>query len=239
MKNIVVVDIDSSLYCFLSAFRREAAEKGAKVPHPVYIKEWNGIEPYFVDFDDFAHCVQRSYSIENADRNIPYKGAVAAINRLVDLGYEVRYYTDRPKSSEEATRHWLEMYEFPCVDNLYVCVDKRDDLYRLKDRIATIIDDRPRTLVWARYELGLSDVFSLKHSYNRNLTDIPGVHIANDWNSLMTIFEKEMGNFTSESGTHRDTRSRKDQRRTSIASRVRQCFKNCVSLYRGRKGVLD
>jgi phosphoglycolate phosphatase-like HAD superfamily hydrolase len=193
MKNLIIVDIDSTLYCFLSAFRREASETyGKTLPHPVHIREWNGIEPYFEDFGEFLACIEKAYAVDNLEENPPYKGAVESLNKLIEQGYDIAYYTDRPASSAAATLHWLEEYGFPRTENLFICKDKKIDLIERKDEILTIIDDRPRTMIWALYELGLPKVFSLKHSYNRGLTDIPGVYIRENWNSLYTTLMEEL-----------------------------------------------
>ena len=193
--NTVIVDIDSTLYCFLSAFQKSASSQlGIDVPDPEHITEWSGIEPFFGDFRDFLSCVEHAYSYEHIDSNVPYLGAVSGVHRIQDAGYEIHYYTDRPKSMEAATFDWLEKYGFPSTSNLHVCADKRAELVEISEDIVTILDDRPRTLVWARYELGLEKVFSIKHGYNRNLVDIPGVFLEDNWHELVDTFFKEIGN---------------------------------------------
>lgn len=191
---LVVVDIDSTLYCFLSAFQRSAARAGISVPDPVHITEWSAMEPYFSDFKNFLACVEDAYSFETIDANEPYPGCVDALHKIQDSGFEVAYYTDRAKRMEQATYDWLKAWDFPSIDNLHVCADKRNDLRQIGTKVATVIDDRPRTLIWSRYVLGLEKVFTLQHSYNRNLSDVPGVFIEPSWPLLVDTFFAEMKN---------------------------------------------
>lgn len=190
--NVVVVDIDSTLYCFLSAFQRSAARAGISVPDPVHITEWSAVEPYFIDVKNFLACVEDAYSFEAIDTNEPYPGCVEALHKIKESGFEVAYYTDRAKHMKQSTHDWLKVWGFPSIENLHVCDDKRNDLKQVKSDIATVIDDRPRTLVWSRYVLGLEKVFTLGHSYNRNLSDIPGIFIEPSWPSLVDTFFTEM-----------------------------------------------
>jgi hypothetical protein len=183
--NIIGVDLDSTLYCFLSAFNRSALDlHGVEGPVPHDVTEWNAIEPFFDDFRDMLQCFEHAYSLENVELNVPYAEAKESLERLAGLGYEIEYFTDRPDTSASATEAWLEHWDFPSRHNLNVCADKREVLRARNMELATLIDDRPRTLVFARYELGMENVYSLKHSYNRNFSDIPGIHLADTWAGL-------------------------------------------------------
>lgn len=186
--------MDSTVYCFLSAFNRSALDlKGITCPEPLDVCEWNAIEPFFDNFSDMLECFEHAYSLENVEKNIPYEGVIDGLNAISAAGYEIEYFTDRPQTSAAATEAWLERWDFPFRDKLNVCADKRGVLKERNLELATIIDDRPRTLMFCRYELGMPNVFSLKHSYNRNFSDIPGVHLADSWDELTKTVEAVMG----------------------------------------------
>lgn len=192
--NTIAVDMDSTLYCFLSAFKRSALDlKGIECPEPGDVCEWDAISPFFEDFSDMLECFEHAYSLENVELNVPYEGAADELRRLQAAGYRIEYFTDRPQTSKEATERWLERWDFPARENLNVCADKRGVLKERGDELVTIIDDRPRTLMFARYDLGMDNVFSLRHSYNRNFSDIPGVHLADSWPELTNTILATLG----------------------------------------------
>lgn len=185
-KNIIIVDLDDTVFPLMELFVKVAkSDMGVEVD-PLY-REWNAIGLDFENLEHLKETFARCYAPETMLTVDPYEGAVNALWKLHAMGYEIRYFTDRMASARPATEEWLEMHGFPNVEGLVVCEDKRGDIMALedRDRILTIIDDRPRTLVWALYELGLEEVFSLSHTYNENLSDIPGVTLRKTWDELI------------------------------------------------------
>lgn len=182
-KRTVVVDIDSTLYDFIRAFAH-VSHRDHGITCGLEPQEWSAL---LADFEDPALAISmfpRAYDHDMVDFNVPYEGAQAGVQSLKDLGFEIAYYTDRPQESYHATATWLAHHAFP-EGELHVCTDKRSEIMERREEIATILDDRPRTLVWARYELGLEQVFSLRHGYNKNLVDIPGVNLYDSWDGMV------------------------------------------------------
>lgn len=194
-RNLIVVDIDSTLFDFIRAFAH-VSDRDHGIACGLKPDEWNAL---IVDFADPALAIAtfpRAYDHDMIEFNQPYDGAQDGVQRLKNLGYRIAYYTDRPQESVAATEEWLDHYAFP-KGELHVCSDKRAELMKRKDEIATIIDDRPRTLIWGRHELGLDEVFSLRHGYNRNLIDIPGVNLFDSWDGMVMAIEMTMGEYRS------------------------------------------
>ena len=118
----------------------------------------------------------------------PYVGSKEGLERIQAAGYTINYYTDRKLSSHQDTYDWLVKHGLPNPDGLKCSMDKRAALAEIKDSIATVIDDRVRTMLFVQYELGIKDVYSLRQPYNRNMDDAPGVHLANTWAELADTF---------------------------------------------------
>lgn len=192
MNDLIIIDIDSILHD-LSITEAFVAFKefGLKVEW-VEPPEWSlglyPVEDRDLKWDIWKRCHDREYIFLTK----PLRGSVTAVNTLVDAGYRVAYFTDRKREAYDDTYEWLRDHGFPNPERLKCCRDKKEEILKLKDEVVTIIDDRPRTLVWGVYELGLDSVFGLKYAWNRNLTDIPGVHLRNDWDDLMKVFNEEI-----------------------------------------------
>lgn len=92
-----------------------------------------------------------------------------------------------------STYQWLTHYGFP-KGELKCCKDKRAELHTVKDTLYTVIDDRPRTMVHALHVLGVKMVYSLRHPYNQNLSDIPGVHLHDTWVDILDDFMTGVNN---------------------------------------------
>lgn len=184
MKPLLIVDIDSTLCDFIPAFL-EAAKTitGVKLPaEPVSWCEWGN----FISLEETIECFDLCNEDEFAKTHMrPFDGASESLERLTEH-FELAYFTDRRPETFDVTYHWLHSYDFPQIDNLYCCGDKRAEIHKIvsEREVVGIIDDRPRTLIWALYDLGLPKVTGLKHSYNVNLMDIPGIHLARDWDDL-------------------------------------------------------
>lgn len=192
-KNLVVVDIDNTVHESDITMNRVSMELFNSPFRWCQQNEWyTGADPKM----PMEHALQVFSRLHDRDMIFltePYVGSVAGLKRIMDAGYEVAYYTDRKADAHDDTHDWLVEYGFPNADNLFCCRDKRGAIAEVKDRLATIIDDRPRTMIFGRYELGLEKVFSLRQPYNRNLTDIPGVFLRDTWAELTDTFLSEMG----------------------------------------------
>jgi len=189
--NTIVVDVDSTLYDFIRAFVHVSRETHG-VTCGLDPQEWSAL---LTDFKDPAVAIATfplAYNHQMIKFNTPYEGVVDQLAGLKRAGFNLAYYTDRPAESTAATFDWLEYYNFP-TGELHICVDKRTEIMARREDVVTIVDDRPRTLIWGRYELGLAHVFSLRHGYNKNLVDIPGVHLADSWGELASQILHHVG----------------------------------------------
>ncbi len=120
----------------------------------------------------------------------PYVGSVEGLNALAAAGFDIVYFTDRKASAHQDTLDWLRHHGCPLLkgaDSVLCSSDKRAALMERKDELLTLVDDRPRTLIYGRYELGMPEVFSLRQPYNRGLSDIPGVNLRDTWLELSEL----------------------------------------------------
>ena len=188
-KNVIFVDVDDTILEFHLILALVALnEFGIRLDYS--LREWClGLAPIIswkLGTEIFKRCHDREYIFLSK----PLPGSVEGCNRLQELGYDIRYLTDRKLESYDDTKERLEVYGFPNSDSLTCSKDKREHLTQHKDKILTVFDDRPRTLYHCRANLGLCDVFSLKYRYNDNLSDIPGIHLRETWPNLMERFEE-------------------------------------------------
>lgn len=188
-KNVIAVDIDSTLHEYMHTVALVALnEFEIRLEDPPM--DWAGALgnlPRPEQVEIFQRCHDREYIFLTN----PYPYAAKALNRIDKQGYEIWYVSDRKLSAHDDTVEWLSKHGFPQVDNVFCSNDKRGLFEEHSDKLLTVIDDRPRTLVYARYELGLPNVYSIKHTYNQNLTDIPGIHILDDWWLIVDKFEED------------------------------------------------
>jgi phosphoglycolate phosphatase-like HAD superfamily hydrolase len=185
-KNLVVVDLDSTLHEYMHTVALVALnEFGVRLEGPA--EDWNSVFPIGFERDRQVEIFQRCHDREYIFLTNPYPLAVESLKRIHRAGFDIWYLSDRKGSAEKDTIEWLSLHGFP--DGKLTCSpDKRGELLSHKDNLATVIDDRPRTLIFALHELGLDNVFSLRHEYNKNLTDIPGIHIFDTWKEICDKF---------------------------------------------------
>ena len=191
-RNIVVIDLDDTLHEYSHTLALVALnEFGIRLDASP--REWQDallpLTCWTIGTEIFQRCHDKEYIFLTK----PYPGAVDALNEIASMGYEVHYFTDRKASAAEDTEEWLKHHGFPSPHYLMCCSDKRKSLLKIKHRLVTVIDDRPRTQFFARTELGCNHVFSMKHSHNQNLTDIPGIHLFDTWDEILEKFKEEVG----------------------------------------------
>lgn len=190
-KLVVAVDLDDTIHEYSHTLALVALnEFGVKInTEPL---EWKDallpVTDYGIGTKIFQRCHDRDYIFLTN----PYPGAVEGLKEIESFGFEVRYFTDRKQESYNDTLDWLRVHNFPNPESLNCCKDKRHNLKLIKDKVATVIDDRPRTLQFAQMQLGCANVFSIKHSTNQNLSDMEGVHLENSWDELVSKFKEIM-----------------------------------------------
>lgn len=182
----IIVDIDGTLHDYDHTVSIVMMNELGEPLNRGY-KEWSDfLKPHLDPSspDAFHKVFSRAHDKDMVFLTGPYKDSVDSLCKLWDRGYDIWYVSDRKKEAHNYTVDWLEKYKFPNPEQLVCSSDKRGYLQENKNGIATIIDDRPRTLVFSRYEIGLEQVFSLKKDYNCNLSDIPGINLSNSWRDL-------------------------------------------------------
>ena len=192
-KSTVVIDIDNTIHESDITLNRASMELFNSHFRWCQQGQWYKGGDQIMPMEQALKVFDRVHDRDMIFLTDPYVGAKEGLDAIKDLGYTIRYFTDRRESAHQDTYDWLVKYDLPDADNLKCCTDKRTALLEVKDIIATIIDDRVRTLLFAQQELGIEKVFSLTQPYNQNLTDAPNVFLRPTWKDLTTAFTEEMG----------------------------------------------
>lgn len=191
MKNLIVVDIDNTIHESDITMNRVSMELFNSPFRWCKQNEWYKGGHQHMPLENALKVFDRMHDRDMIFLTQPYVGSPEALQSLHNAGWEIAYYTDRKQSAHDATRDWLSEYEFPTPDNLRCCKDKRAALADIKDEILTVIDDRPRTMIYSLYELGVERVYSLRHPYNQNMSDIPGISLHDTWLDIHKAFVED------------------------------------------------
>jgi hypothetical protein len=181
---LIQVDVDSTLYDANKLFGEVAEEFGVKWPKKYWT--WFGPEDIGTDLATLKNIFRRCHSKEYVAKQKPYPHA-ADVLRSIAEDYdevEIAYVSDRNEAQTSALRDWLEANGFLINQDTHVATtkDKRHWMRERKPEI--VIDDRVRTMLMARYELG-SYVVSLEHPHNMNLkNEAEHIYIVDDWQAI-------------------------------------------------------
>jgi hypothetical protein len=195
---LIQVDIDSTLYDADKLFGDLAEEAGVKWPRRD--NEWKTAEEVFkldgspCSRDDLVKIFRKAHSKEMVSQQKPYPHAVRVLKEIVETydSIEIAYVSDRNEQQTAALRDWLEASGFLHNEDIHVAAtkDKRHWMRERKPEI--VIDDRVRTILMARYELG-STVLSLQHNHNINLKrEAEGIYILKDWKEIGEVLMNEV-----------------------------------------------
>lgn len=179
---LIQVDVDSTLYPF-DELCHTVTKEHFNLEWPVSYDHWFNPAELGTDLATFKSIFRVCHSREYAMLNTPYPHAVETLKGIVEdfEGVEIAYVSDRNEQQGKALRDWLEQEGFLTNPDQHVAatLDKRHWMRERRPEI--VIDDRVRTMLMARYELG-SQVISLGHAHNINLTgEAPGIYIEKDW----------------------------------------------------------
>jgi hypothetical protein len=187
---LIQVDVDSTLYDADKLFDEVAREAGICWPRrssswsqPNGILKDDGTE---CSRDDLVRVFRKAHSPEWVNKQKPYPHAVKVLTGLVtdfdDI--EIAYVSDRHSSQQTALRNWLDEKGFLSSPDQHVVATKDKRQWMREKRPSVVIDDRVRTILMARYELG-SYVVSLRHNHNINLLgEADHIYIENDWKAI-------------------------------------------------------
>jgi hypothetical protein len=198
---LIQVDVDSTLYDADKLFGDLAEEAGIKWP-----RRDNGWKPaHELQKEDGSPCTpqdlkkvfRKAHSREYVAQNKPYPHSAKVIQGLVQdyPEIEIAYVSDRNEQQTGALKDWLydngfieqDGYGTPHSEfhrDTYVAATKDKRHWMRERRPEIVIDDRVRTMLMARYELG-SYVVSLQHNHNVNLKgEVEHIYIVKDWREI-------------------------------------------------------
>ena len=176
----MMVDVDDTLYDAGKLFYRMAQAEGIK-GYPKFVRRWHRAHEMGVDQKTLTNMFRKCHSHEVVAQQKPFKGAVEVLQKFSESNPDVDiwYVSSRNANAETALRDWLEVKRFPCHQNVYVNMDKKD--WMMMNVPEIVIDDRVQTILYARYTLG-SAVLAMSMPHNQNLTnEAPGIDICDDW----------------------------------------------------------
>jgi len=193
---LIQVDVDSTLYDADKLFGDLAEEAGIKWPRrsnswsqPNGILKYDGTE---CSRDDLVRVFRKAHSHEYVSKNKPYPHAVKVLRGIAEDFDDVQivYVSDRHESQGKALEDWLEAQGFLANPDQAVKVFKDKRHWMREHKPEVLIDDRVRTILMARYELG-SYVVSLAHNHNINLLgEADGIFIVPDWKAIDTVLRE-------------------------------------------------
>lgn len=202
---LIQVDVDSTLYDADKLFGDLAEEAGIKWP-----RRDNGWKPaHELQKEDGSVCTvqdlkkvfRKAHSREYVLQNKPYPHSAKVIQGIVQdyPEIEIAYVSDRNEQQTGALRDWLDDNGFlvhnenwneyrnttrDSTHDTYVAATKDKRHWMREKRPEIVIDDRVRTMLMARYELG-SYVVSLQHNHNVNLKgEVEHIYIVKDWRAI-------------------------------------------------------
>ena len=195
---LIQVDIDSTLYDADKLFGDLAEEAGIKWPrrdngwklaHEVFKQDGTPCNR-----DDLVRVFRKAHSREYVSQQKPYPHAAKVLQGIVEQHdhIEIAYVSDRNEQQTSALREWLDANGFLHNEDIHVAAtkDKRHWMRERKPEI--VIDDRVRTMLMARFELG-STVLSLEHNHNANLKrEVEDIYILQNWKEIGEVLMNEV-----------------------------------------------
>lgn len=193
---LIQVDVDSTLYDADKLFGDIAEEMGIKWPRrdngwksPEGILKTDGTQ---CSREDLVKIFRKAHSHEYVSKNKPYPHVVKVLHGIVDdyPEVEIAYVSDRNEQQTKALRDWLMDTGLIFNDDTFVSATKDKRHWMRERRPEIVIDDRIRTMLMARYELG-SYVVSLQHNHNINLKgEAEHIYIVKDWKEIDTVLRE-------------------------------------------------
>lgn len=172
----VAIDIDSTLHHHWPLVAAAAKRRfGVDLPYA----EQHPRAERLLDDEQLRACIEDTHSDAAIATARPYPAAVETVNRWHDAGHQIHVASDRAARSVAATRRWLDDIGLRYHD-LYAGDDKV--AYARANGIGLLIDDMPATLLRAR-DAGILAA-TLRHPWNADVRDGPGVVTAADWAEL-------------------------------------------------------
>lgn len=193
---LIQVDVDSTLYDADPLFSKVANEQG--INWPDRDNGWRKAEEVlFYDgtpctVDDLLKVFRKCHSAEMVQYNVPYESSASVLKRISEdhSDVQIAYVSDRNSQQTSALTQWLEDNDFLHTSDQVVVATKDKREWMRANKPSIVIDDRVRTILLARYELG-SYVATLTHPHNINLkNEAEGVYFVNNWDEMYPVLEE-------------------------------------------------
>lgn len=194
---LIQVDVDNTLYNSDKVFKEVAAEYGIKWPTKYY--HWFGPQDIGTDLQTLKAIFRKAHSRDFVMQQKPYPKAAETLGRIASTidNVEIAYISDRNVQQTSALRDWLDQHGFLFSEDQRVETTKDKRHWMREHKPEIVIDDRVRTMLLARYELG-AYVVGLKFGYNMNLSnEAPGIYLADDWEQIDQILWNDVLPLTS------------------------------------------
>ncbi len=190
LKILIQCDVDSTLYDADKLFAQIAEDQGINwVRNAKYWFAPSALTTHVgttAKREDLAKIFRKAHSKEFVLKQKPYPWAAQTLARIAEMydDVEIAYVSDRNEQGTSALREWLEANGFLFNEDQHVATTKDKRHWMRERKPEVVIDDRVRTMLMARYELG-SYVLSLQHAHNINLTgEVDHIYIAKDWQEI-------------------------------------------------------
>lgn len=181
---LIQVDVDSTLYDSDELFNRVSKDYGFE--WPTTYDHWFKAEFLGTDVDNLLAMFEEAHGEKYIYDTVPYPYAHECLEGIAHdfPEVEIAYVSDRNEQLGEHLRSWLTQEGFLVDPNQHVVATKDKRHWMREHRPEIVIDDRVRTMLMARYELG-SQVLSLRHPYNANLIgEAEGIYILESWEQI-------------------------------------------------------
>jgi hypothetical protein len=179
---LIQVDVDSTLYDANSLFY-EVGSKQFGIDWPSQYNFWFRPEDIGTDLDTLLTVFRTCHSEDCVRKQKPFPYASEILNEIAKdyPDAEIAYVSDRSEELRQPLHDWLEWHGFLTNPDQHVAVTNDKRVWMRENRPDIVIDDRVRTMLMARYELG-AQVLSLELPYNVNLKgEADGIYILPTW----------------------------------------------------------
>jgi uncharacterized protein len=177
----IAIDIDSTLHHHWPLLAAAARRRfGVELP---YEEQFPWAVRRLSD-EQLRVCIEDTHSDEAIAGARPYPHAVETINGWYDAGHRIHVASHRAERSLAATRRWLD--DIGLRHHGLYCGDDKIALCR-RIGIELLIDDSPENIRGAR-DAGILAAM-LRHPWNEDVGNAPGVVSAADWPQLARVLE--------------------------------------------------
>lgn len=189
---LIQVDVDDTLYDAGSLFNKLSPEFG--IDWPEGYRWWMTAEEFGTNLEQLKKLFRKCHSREYVSQNIPFENAADTLRQIVEDydAVEIAYVSDRNEQQTAALRDWLDEYGFLNSGDEFVAATKDKREWMRENKPDIVIDDRVRTMLLARYELG-SQVIALNMPHNISLRhEADGIYVVDSWKEINEVLREKV-----------------------------------------------